>query len=216
MILPEGGDESAVPPPHRWSNWVVFVALVVLLHLYFIVRYFSEPVNALFSSFHSFVPLSTCARMLHRSVRYAGTQCVPLLVERSAAERSAGRRLDRNASTSQQPPLLLFWTPKPIFAQSADDESIPCRISTRRSDVAHAAAIVFHTPSLQTDKLPPPFCGQRWIAWNPNPHKVSLLNLDHRVRMHEQQCADAFDFSATYRLDSSIPYVTAAIAIHFS
>jgi hypothetical protein len=157
------------------------------------------------SSVTSILPTSTCDRLLHRHHRLlnSSSRCLPIVYGARATHHNMSRHR----------PVILLWTSEPRFGAADRDSEVglPCRISTDRRDVSRAAAIVFHTPSMLTNEAPPPYCGQRWVAWHPVPRDLPnsgprvAVQLDHRVMMQRQQCADAFDFSSGYRLDTTVP-----------
>ena len=77
-----------------------------------------------------------------------------------------------------------------------------CHISTDRSLMTKADAVVFHLPSLSVSlfsdgSLQRPV-GQRWVAW-------SMESENHYPQMADSEFMAAFDLRMTYRLNSDVP-----------
>ena len=77
-----------------------------------------------------------------------------------------------------------------------------CHMSTDRSLMPRADAVVFHLPSLPVSlfsdgslQRPP---GQRWVAW-------SMESEIHYPQMADPEFMAAFDLRMTYQLDSDVP-----------
>jgi hypothetical protein len=94
--------------------------------------------------------------------------------------------------------ILLF---NPMWAQAVETEGVALpdgwQLTTDRTRLDQAAAVVFHIPSLPAlpARKPP---GQIWVAWS--------LECDANYpRLREPAYMRHFDLTMTYRLDSDVP-----------
>jgi len=86
-----------------------------------------------------------------------------------------------------------------------------CHMSTDRSLMLSADAVVFHLPSLPVSlfsdgSLQRP-AGQRWVAW-------SMESEIHYPQLADSEFMAAFDLRMTYQLDSDVPVTY--LPLHFS
>ena len=90
-------------------------------------------------------------------------------------------------------PFVPPWEPPDL--SSLDP---PYETSTDCSLLAHAAAVVFHMPTLTELPRIRKLAGQRWVAWSMESEINYPVLASHRAMRH-------FEVTMTYRLDSTVP-----------
>jgi hypothetical protein len=96
--------------------------------------------------------------------------------------------------------VILFYST--LWGQPLHAEGLPlpdgCLITTDRSRLEQATAVVFHLPELDQIKLPRKRSGQMWVAWSMECHL-------HRPWSTDRRFMALFDLTMTYEFNSDVP-----------
>ncbi len=118
---------------------------------------------------------------------------------------------DPDVRRAARPKLFLaynkFWVPLPAPPAYANQT---CEITTDRSRLAEADAVVFHTPNLELEAMPVKRPGQFWIGWSIE----SEVNYPH---LDDPAFLGLFDINVSHRraADVWVPYFDPSFLVHF-